>query len=465
MEVIILTQYEGAILGPIAKVLGILMNAIFNFLYTIGLPNIGLSIILFTFVIYLALLPLTIRQQKYSKLSVKMSPEINAIQKKYKDKKNDQDAMLMMNEETKAVYAKYGTSPTGSCLFLIIQMPILFALYRVIDNIPAYVSKVKDIFIPFVSKFVLEDGALEFISNKDNFSAVTRFGKVFSPEKFNLENIDYLINSVIDVLNKSTTSEWHNIYAANNYPHLKDLITNSQFTGAYDLFSQYNNFLGINIANSPSYIVKDAWATGSYGMVIGAIMIPLLSAFTQWLNVKLTPQTNNEPTGNEQQDSMMKSMKTMNLMMPLTSAFFCFSLPSGMGLYWIAGSVIRSIQQVVINKILDKEDIDAMIAKNVEKMKKKNAKKGKSVSSNLMEKYSNMSTKSLNGVEEPKKKLSMKEKAALAGRVKDVNTASNNGVKSNSSANNSNDAKGKKEENSLNIAEKANLVKKFNENT
>ena len=80
-------------------------------------------------------------------------------------------------------------------------------------------------------------------------------------------------------------------------------------------------------------------------------------------NAKIDP---NDPAA-----QMQQSMKTMNIMMPLMSAFFCLSLPAGMGVYWIAGAVIRSIQQIVINKHIDKTDIDAEIAKNTEKYKKK----------------------------------------------------------------------------------------------
>ena len=68
-------------------------------------------------------MPLTIKQQKFSKLSAKMNPELQAIQARYKNKK-DNESMMRMNEETQAVYAKYGVSPTGSCLQLLIQMPI-----------------------------------------------------------------------------------------------------------------------------------------------------------------------------------------------------------------------------------------------------------------------------------------------------------------------------------------------------
>ena len=125
------------------------MDMLFRFTQTFGVLNIGLCIILFTLVVKLILFPLTIKQQKSSKLMAVMQPEIQAIQNKYRGK-TDNDSMMRMNVETKAVYEKYGTSMTGGCLQLIIQMPILFALYRIIYNIPAYVSSVKAYFMNVV---------------------------------------------------------------------------------------------------------------------------------------------------------------------------------------------------------------------------------------------------------------------------------------------------------------------------
>ncbi|MCR4806370.1 MAG: YidC/Oxa1 family membrane protein insertase [Lachnospiraceae bacterium] len=369
MYSVILTQYSGHILGPIARLLGYIMNAIFTMLDSIGIPNIGLAIILFTIVIYILLMPLTIKQQKFSKLSAKMNPEIQAIQAKYKDKK-DNESMMRMNEETKAVYAKYGTSPTGSCLQLVIQMPILLALWRVIDNIPAYVGKVKDVFFPFVDKFYESKGSIEYIQNTENFANATRFSKQFTNELFTSGNAEYIKNTFIDVLNKATTTEWNKIYEQADFASLKELITNASHTGALDIFEKYNNFLGLNIANSPSYYFKSGISEHHIGMILGAILIPLLSALTQWLNTKLMPQPQTTP-GNGQQDTMAASMKSMNVMMPIMSMFFCFSLPVGMGIYWIAGAVVRSIQQIVINKHLDKLDFDEIIEKNADKAKAK----------------------------------------------------------------------------------------------
>ena len=136
---ILLTQDSTPIIGWVAKLLGYIMNAIFMAIDFIGLPNIGLAIILFTIVVNLLMLPLTIKQQRFSKLQAKMNPELQAIQAKYKGKK-DNESMMAQNQETQAVYAKYGVSPAGSCVQLLIQMPILFALYRVIQAMPAYVT-------------------------------------------------------------------------------------------------------------------------------------------------------------------------------------------------------------------------------------------------------------------------------------------------------------------------------------
>jgi YidC/Oxa1 family membrane protein insertase len=377
---IILTQNQTFLIGPVAKILGYIMEGIFFCLDKIGIPNIGLSIILFTIVIYLLMMPLTIKQQKFSKLSAKMNPELQAIQAKYKNKK-DNESMMRMNEETQAVYAKYGVSATGSCVQLLIQMPILFALYRVIYAMPAYVGKIKDAFFPLVDKLIAQAGSTEFIQT---FKDAAMFTKQFSNEAFTGGNMDYVRNTFVDVLNRASTSEWNSI--AEKFPSLSVDVNNTLET-----LEIYNNFLGLNIGNSPSFIVKEAISSGAYVMVAAAIAVPLLSAITQWINTKLMPQP--ESNNNSQDNPMASSMKTMNYMMPVMSAIFCYTLPAGMGLYWIAGSVVRSIQQVIINKHIDKMDLDELIKKNVEKRNKKLEKSG--INPKTINNYANMSTRSI----------------------------------------------------------------------
>ncbi len=381
MSNILLTQYQGMFIGPVAKILGYLMEGIFYVLNMIGIQNSGLSIILFTIVIYLCLTPLTIKQQKFSKLQSKMSPEIQAIQAKYKNKK-DNDSVMAMNQETQAVYAKYGVSASGSCIQLLIQMPILLALYRVIYAIPAYVASVKEVFFPFVDKLIAQKGSAEFIQN---FSNAGMYAKQFENESFLSGVTSYIQNTYIDVLNRASTADWLSLKT--QYPSLSSDVETTM-----SILDKYNNFLGINIANSPSFIIKDAFASGAYLLVIGAVMIPVLAAATQWINTKLMPTQ--AKSGNEQADQMAAQMKMMNTMMPLMSAVFCFTLPAGMGIYWIAGAVIRSIQQVVINKHIDKMDFDMIIEKNKDKAAKKMEKK--KVQTEKMQQYANINTRNIN---------------------------------------------------------------------
>ena len=96
-------------------------------------------------------------------------------------------------------------------------------------------------------------------------------------------------------------------------------------------------------------------------------------------------------TDNEQQNTMMQSMKTMNMIMPIMSAVFCYTLPAGMGLYWVAGAVVRSIQQILINKHIDKMDLDEIVKKNEGKAKKKMEKAGQKAEK--MASYASMNTK------------------------------------------------------------------------
>ncbi len=397
MSGIILTQNQTFIIGPVAKILGYIMEGIFFCLDKIGIPNIGLSIILFTIVIYLLMMPLTIKQQKFSKLSAKMNPELQAVQAKYKNKK-DNDSMQRMNEETQAVYAKYGVSPTGSCLQLIIQMPILFALYRVIYAMPAYVGKIKDAFFPLVDKLIAQAGSVEFIQT---FKDSTMYAKQFTNEAFTGGNVEYIQNTFIDVLNKASSTEWTSL--ADKFPNLIDDVTNT-----VTKLESYNFFLGLNIGNSPSFAVKEALDAGSYLMVVAALAVPVLSAVTQWINTKLMPQPD---AGNKNsENTMASSMKTMNMMMPIMSAFFCYTLPAGMGLYWIAGSVVRSVQQVLINKHIDKMDLDEVIKKNIEKRNNKLKKAG--IDPTKINSYASMSTKNVSARAESKPSMTQEEKDA-----------------------------------------------------
>lgn len=404
-----LTKSTGFIIGPIASLLGMFMNGIFYVLNMIGIPNIGVAIIIMTILIYMCMLPLTIRQQKFSKLQRKMQPELNKINKKYEGRK-DQASMERQQQEIQAVYKKYGVSATGSCVQLLIQMPILIALYRVFYNIPAYVPLVKQAFFPLVDKLIEADPSGEYMQT---FSVANQFQKQFTNESFVGGVVEYVQNTFIDVLNKFSSADWTTL--GDHFTNLQEDISNT-----VTKLSQYNNFLGVNIANSPSYMFRNGINDKQYLLVFASIMIPVLAAATQYLNVKLMPQPE-QPDSNNQMNATMKSM---NVMMPLMSAVFCWSLPSGLGLYWIAGAVVRTIQQIFVNKHIDKMDIDAMIEENVAKQKEKDAKSKKknknNVGSDTVNTYSSMNTRNIQKNDKYSTKISQEKEQELQ-RVRNAN--------------------------------------------
>lgn len=349
-----LTQSTIPVIGTIAEIFGYIMNLIFIFLDKFGIANIGFCIILFTIIAYLLMMPLTIRQQKFSKLSAVMNPEIQAIQKKYKDKK-DQDSIMRMNQELKVVYEKYGTSPTGGCLQMFIQLPMIYALYQVIIKLPGYVPEIKSIFMNLVNEIYAND------KYHDAFVKLST-GKIKGfAFKGNEQDVK---NRIVDVLYHFGNKDWSQIPDG-----LTDLADKAK-TAIHPL----NNFFGLNLAESPMSIIKTSLSGDRKDILlfIAALMIPLLAGLTQFINTKLMPQQ----AVTDDNNSMAASLKTMNTVMPLMSVAFTFSFATGIGLYWIVGAVVRSIQQICINKYMDKVDINDLIKKNMEKINKKRAKQG-----------------------------------------------------------------------------------------
>lgn len=396
MEMIFATKSSVPILGQVSTLLGWLMDSIYKVLENLfGVHNIGLSIIIFTLIIYMILTPIQIKQQKLSKMTAIMNPELQAIQKKYRNKK-DQTSMMKMQEETSMVYQKYGASPMGTCLPLLVQMPILLSLYQVIYRIPAYVGSVRDIFTEVVTKITNINGYEKLIQT---FMDENKINTV----KLVTDNETLATNSVIDVLYKLSPSQWEAFADINEFTGFSGIIDQTA-----SKLSQVQSFLGLNIADNPLNIIKIAFAAGSMLIVVGAVLIPFLAWFTQWLNYKLMPQAQTNTQGNGTADSMASTMKTMNTMMPIMSAVFCITLPVGMGIYWIAGAVIRSGQMLAINRHMNAVDLDELVKKNMEKAQKKREKKG--LPPQKITNQAHQNVRKINAQDNSSKKAESKEK-------------------------------------------------------
>ena len=389
----LLTAYDGAIAGPIARLLGWIMDGVYRLLTMAHIENISISIIIFTIIIYALLFPLTYKQQKFSKLSQKMQPEIQAISKKYQGKK-DQASMVAMNEETQAVYEKYGVSMMGSCGNMLIQVPLLFSLYRVFLNIPAYVTGVKSNFTELVNGIMATDGY------QDKMTGLVETLKIYTAPRadFTVTDPAAISNFIVDVLYKMNSNGWNTL--KETFPSLESVIF-----GTYETVADVNNFFHLNISDTPWQIITTNFQSHSYLMVIGALMVPVVSYLSQVINLKMIPQTPGSE-GGDQADAMAQQMKMMNKTMPLFSLVMCFTVPVGLGIYWISGAVIRTLQQFFLNKHFEKMDLDDIIRKNQEKAKKKREKMG--ISENQITNAAKINTRQL--VDANKKQMSTAEK-------------------------------------------------------
>ena len=422
-----MTKVSMPIIGWVSEILGWMINVIYSGLELIGITNIGLSIILFTLVVYLLMTPLQIKQQKFSKLNAVMQPEIQKIQKKYNGKK-DQDSMMKQNEEISAVYQKYGVSPTGSCVQLLVQMPVLLALYQVIYHIPGYISGVRNVFTGLTAKIMSVDGFGSIISQFLTDNKITMTGIS--------ANTEFTKTTTIDFLYKLSPSQMEKFSQISDFSGFSDL-----FDKVAQQTSHMNTFLNLNISDTPLAIIKSGMAQGGaagYLLVFSAAMVPILAWLTQWMNYKLMPQPKQAP--NSEPSAMEASMKSMNTFMPIMSAVFCFSFPVGIGIYWVIGAVIRCIQQLVINRKMEQMDMEVLVRRNQEKMKKKMEKRG--VSAQQINQQARMNARN---IQAPDKTSGLSQEEKAAQRKKATEYYNNANVKPGS------------------LAAKANMVKQFDE--
>ena len=409
----------------VAEILGYLMNGIYLLLDKAGIPNVALAIILFTIVMYLLMTPLQISQQRFSKLNAVMSPEIQKVQAKYKGKR-DQVSQQKMLDETNAIYAKYGVNQAGSCIQLLIQMPVLFALYQVIYHIPGYIGLIGDklrvvaeneSFKTFFTQFI------EKLPNNAQLTATLGTGSKLTTE------------SVMDTIYKLNPVQWSELLK-----EAADKDYSSGLVSLHDYIERATNFVVMNISDTPMNLITTSFKAGQWVVLIAAVLIPLLAWGTQVLNMKLMPTAN---VNKDSKDSMSQTMNTMNTFMPLMSAFFCLTLPVGIGIYWIAGAVVRSIQQFIINKKLDRESIDEIIAKNQKKMNDKRAKKG--LPPQKITESAHVSTRTIESENRMKEEAQAQRSERAKARAKESSAYYNSNAKPGS------------------LASKANMVKAFDE--
>lgn len=290
--------------------LGTIMRLIYNLV-----NNFGVAIILFTILVRACLVPLVIKQQKSMAHMQKIQPKLQEIQKKYQYDKEK------LNEETMKLYQQYKINPMSSCLPLFIQMPILIAIYGVIQNPITYI----------LGHPVTEELKI----------ALTPLCQ--TPTDTQLAVVAFV---------------------SNNLDKAKELLAGVATTFTAENFLMNFDFLGVNLGLTPSANPSN-WALWIFP-VLGAITTFLTSYVTQ----KMTAKTQSEDQASQ--------MKTMQMIFPFMTGYFCYILPAAMGLYWIVGNLIQLIQSFTLDRYIVKKETDVIIEKEEAKaLRKKEMKKKK----------------------------------------------------------------------------------------
>lgn len=314
-------------MGFISRPFGILLFALNHLV-----GNYGWALVIFTILVRLLLLPLSVKQQKSMQSTQRIQPKLAELQKKYA---NDKEKL---NEETMKLYKEHNVNPMGGCLPLLIQFPIIIGLYQVIIRPLTYML---------------------------NMSADT------------IATLTQQVNEVLVAKGQAALEgirQSEIIIAQNLTPEMLKSV-------GLESVSLINfNFLGLNLGDTPSvgftrinFELFGQMFSSPFIELSPLLLIPILAALTTFLSTKIsTAISGSKP----QEGSAASTMNTMNMLFPLMTAWFAFTMPAGVGLYWILGNIIQVVQQIVLTKYFSAKEPEIEVQAQVDtKVPKVSAKK------------------------------------------------------------------------------------------
>ena len=307
----------GFIVGPISKLLGIIINFVFKFVYMITTEHsLGLTIILFTVIVRLLLIPLNYKQQKSMYIMQKIQPEMKKIQDKYKGNKDPELAKIMQMEMSK-LYSKHNYNPLGGCLPIFIQLPIFVALYFIMKNAYLFVTDIGNLYTEIAN---------QLLSNPDYAEVLVPIVTPLVPRGMTIDISQ--LPDMLKAINKFTPNDWANIQSS---------LPTLEISSLLEQKSNIEYFFGINLAET-------------VGLSFPKVLLAILSGATTFLSSWVISRKNKseDPTLKMQQ-------RIMNIVMPLMMSFFTISIPCGVAIYWIVGNIVQIVQQIFLNRYCEKK--------------------------------------------------------------------------------------------------------------
>ena len=340
-------------MGIINNIFGVILNVIFEGVIMLTpIAALAISIIIFTLVARILLTPLQLSSQRTSRGMSKIQPELTKIQERYKGK-TDQESQLKQSQEMQALYKKYKINPFAGCLPLIIQFPLIMGLFNVLRAPANYIKSLGAEYSNIAATII---------------DKVSNYQELLQPYQSGIETstrLSYDLTNNISLgqyLSHLTTGQWTEFINKVD-PNVVETI-NSVLVKK----NEYETFLGFSVVDTPSGLMSTQW---------WIILIPIIAGASTYIFSKLTMAANGQAqsTAKDGQANPADSMmKTMNIVMPIMTGAFAYTMPIGLALYWIAGNVIMLVQQKLVNKMLEKQDakLDAILEKEREEARKNN---------------------------------------------------------------------------------------------
>lgn len=372
-------------MGIINNIFGAILSVIFDGVSLITpVGALAIAIIIFTLVARILLTPLQLSSQRTSRGMSKIQPELAKIQNKYKGRK-DQESQMKQSQEMQALYKKYKINPFAGCLPLLIQFPLIMGLFNVLRTPANYITKLGEEYNRIAN--IVVANVANYQDKLQSFQAAI---ETTTRTKFDLSDTTQLGQ----YLSHLTTGQWSSFISSSG-----DAATQELLDKALTLKHQYENFLGFNVVDSPSVLMSTKW---------WAILIPIVAGASTYIFTKLTMASNGQmqaAAADGQANPGESMMKTMNIVMPIMTGAFAYTMPIGLALYWIAGNVIMLVQQKLVSKMLEKQDakIEAILEKEREEARKNNKTHTKKVMKKVpVEKQPEAQVKEADSNEKPK---------------------------------------------------------------
>ena len=337
-----------------------LFGYVLNFLYGF-VGNYGWAIILFSVIVKIIMLPISINQQKTMKKSQKINDEMKQIQFKYK---NDPEKL---NQEVMALYKREKLSPFSGCFSAIVQIILLFAVFYLVRSPLTYMKKVDSEVINKMEAVVQEQGnastykeiaVINYMNKLEGESADSVSEEEKNGENQESENSENSENENTQN-NENTQSQEQTNGEENTETEEKDTFNINDYKDQAYINME---FLGLDLSKVPTEDLGD----------LKVLIIPALYVISSFISIKLSTSTTNkkkkdekligdgkETKVEEEYDAMEQANKSMSWFMPLMSISIACIAPLGLALYWLVNNILMIFERLFLNKFFKDEKEEA----------------------------------------------------------------------------------------------------------